>query len=262
MTEFEAIGHNLRHCMSAFALATGTGEIRELPGLTIISSGLPAALMNGALLASPCPADQKELERRIQSAAEYYGSRGLPWSLWICEGLLEGRLRKRAEDIILAHKFHPVSRCPGMIADTLAPPRRPLPALEFRPVRRPDERLSFCHIMAVSFELAFETARRFYEPETLWQSGFTGYLGYLDGQAVSTAATMVAGGVIGLYAVATLPAWRKHGHGEAITRHVIAQAQSTSGIQRTALQSTSSGLSLYQHMGYRQVTDFVVYRAG
>lgn len=68
---------------------------------------------------------------------------------------------------------------------------------------------------------------------------------------------MRTGDVIGLYSVATLPDYRRLGYAEAIMRQVIEQA----GVPRTVLQSTRSGLSLYERMGYRMVTNFNVYIA-
>jgi len=42
-------------------------------------------------------------------------------------------------------------------------------------------------------------------------------------------------------------------------RQVIHQVHQTHGISRTVLQATSSGLSLYEAMGYRTVTRFNVF---
>ena len=52
---------------------------------------------------------------------------------------------------------------------------------------------------------------------------------------------------------------RRLGFAEAIMREVVRQAQQTRGISRTVLQATSSGLSLYEAMGYRTVTSFNVF---
>ena len=57
--------------------------------------------------------------------------------------------------------------------------------------------------------------------------------------------------------VATLPAFRRLGYAEAIMRQVIEEAAAAG----TVLQSTRSGLSLYERMGYRMVTNFNVYIA-
>jgi ribosomal protein S18 acetylase RimI-like enzyme len=260
MTEFGVVVENLRHTLRAFGRATGAGEIREYPGVTLANSGIAVPLFNAALVVPPGPVDAVELERRTDSAATYYGGRELPWSLWVPDDLLEEQLRQRVETLLTRRRLRPVARCPGMLAECLAPPRRQLPVIKFRPVLDAAERMAFCHIMTGTFEISFERARRFYEPEVLWASGFAGYVGYVDGNAVAAAATMVAAGAVGIYAVATLPAWRRRGIGEAMTRHALAQARCASGIERSVLQSTHSGLLLYRQMGYRQVTTFNVYK--
>jgi ribosomal protein S18 acetylase RimI-like enzyme len=98
-----------------------------------------------------------------------------------------------------------------------------------------------------------------YGAERAWKGTFQGYVGYSNGRAVTTAAAVITGDVIGLYSVATLPQHRRLGFAEAIMRHVIQQAQQTRGISRSVLQSTSSGFSLYEAMGYRRVTSFSVF---
>ena len=50
-----------------------------------------------------------------------------------------------------------------------------------------------------------------------------------------------------------------HGFAEAIMRQVIHQISQSTGIERTVLQATPSGLALYEAMGYRVVTQFNVY---
>ncbi|MEO7649899.1 MAG: GNAT family N-acetyltransferase, partial [Bryobacteraceae bacterium] len=70
---------------------------------------------------------------------------------------------------------------------------------------------------------------------------------------------VTAGGAIGVYNVATIPAYRRRGFGEAVMRHAIEAARSESGEERTILQATEHGLSLYLSMGYKVVTNVAVY---
>jgi hypothetical protein len=42
-------------------------------------------------------------------------------------------------------------------------------------------------------------------------------------------------------------------------RAALAREQQRTGITETILQSTSAGMSLYEHMGFRKVTRFNVY---
>jgi ribosomal protein S18 acetylase RimI-like enzyme len=78
---------------------------------------------------------------------------------------------------------------------------------------------------------------------------------------VTTAATTITDDAIGLYSVATMPQHRRSGYAETIMRQVIDEAYRNRGVHRTVLQSTSSGLALYERMGYRIITNFDVYIA-
>jgi ribosomal protein S18 acetylase RimI-like enzyme len=86
----------------------------------------------------------------------------------------------------------------------------------------------------------------------------TGYVGYSGNTAVCTTAITTAAGVIGVYSVGTLPDSRRRGYAETIIRHAVAETSAQTGLERTILQSTRDGLSLYESMGYRTVTRFWV----
>jgi GNAT superfamily N-acetyltransferase len=261
MPGVEPVGQNLRCALRAFAGATGVGECREMPGLLIAAAGIDCAVFNAALLTPPAVASANEFERRLLSAAVHYQARGLPWSLWLCEDLLDGELRRGAGKILDRCGLSNIAICPGMVADRLEPPAMPMPAMDFLPTTGPDARTSFCHVMGASFMLPFETARAVYGGEKFWREGFQGWVGYVNGDAVTTAAVLAGGDVLGVYAVATLPAWRRRGYAEAVTRYALEQARGTTGIERSVLQSTRAGLALYHRMGYRQTTTVSVYQA-
>jgi ribosomal protein S18 acetylase RimI-like enzyme len=142
-----------------------------------------------------------------------------------------------------------------MYTSRLLAPQRPLPVLDVRPVSDQQTRAAFSEIMSTAFEIPHSVSESIYGAERAWCGGFRGYVGFSKGAAVTTAASMTTGDVIGLYSVATQPHHRRRGFAEAIMREVIRNA----GVEHTVLQSTSSGLSLYEKMGYRSVTNFAVY---
>ena len=76
---------------------------------------------------------------------------------------------------------------------------------------------------------------------------------------MATAATVIGGGAVGVYNVATMPSHRRAGYGEAVMRYAFEQARLEHGLTRTILQSTPQGLALYQRMGYRAVTAVTVF---
>lgn len=259
--EMRAVAENLLKALRFFGHAQKTSEIQDLPGVSLIFCGLNYAAFNAALLARPVPSDPAELSRLIQISAAQFDARKLRWTYWVCDDFLEPPLRREAARIFSRHGLRPLTEAPGMYTENLLPPDRPLPSLDIRPVADQQSRNAFAEIMAVTFEIPYSVCLAVYGSEQAWARDFRGYVGFANGKAVTTAAAMITGDVIGLYSVATLPDCRRLGYAEAIMRQVIERARQNTGVSRTVLQSTRSGLALYQKMGYRTVTNFNVYIA-
>jgi GNAT superfamily N-acetyltransferase len=247
--------NNLRHMMRFFAGATAEGEVREMPGVSIVSSGLDFGALNSAIFSEQVTG-AAELERRLDMAEVHFRTRGLRWSCWVCEDTLDGPLRRKAKEIFLKRGYRLLTEAPGMLAERLTPPSRPLPAIDVRRVADPASRFDFAHAVSVCFELPLRLATCAYTQASSWECGVEGYVGYVNGRAVSTIAIAVAADAIGVYSVATLPDVRKRGYAEALMRWAIAETEARTGIARTVLQSSRDGLALYERMGYRAVTKF------
>ncbi len=258
MRDFEILEENLRATLSVFTRARESGEARELPGVVLACSGVRFATFNATLLTAPV-ASALDLKRRIESAAVYFEARGLSWSVWLCEDWLEDAVRRKAPAIIAEQGLHLVTAIPGMTAEHILPPQRPLPAVECRRVNDEATRFAFDHIMSAAFDIPFTISRQIYGSANTWAGELRGYVGFVGGNPVTTAATLATGGAVGLYAVGTLPVCQKRGYGEAIVRCALAEACAASGIERCVLESTRAGLRLYRRLGYKAVTRYSVY---
>jgi GNAT superfamily N-acetyltransferase len=73
-----------------------------------------------------------------------------------------------------------------------------------------------------------------------------------DGVAVSGAWSFQHGRDCGIYAVETLPRWRRHGFARALVEHVLASA-AAHGARTASLQSTRMGQPLYESLGFSPV---------
>jgi len=257
--EVRAVAENLLEALRFFGKARADAEIRDLPGVSLIFCGLNYAAFNAALQAQPIEGDAQELGRLIDVSAEHFDARSLRWTYWLCEHFLKQSLRREAPRVFKRHGLRHLTEAPGMYADRLMPVTRSLPTLDVRPVDNEVTRTAFAEVMSIAFEIPHSVSMSVYGAERAWKGTFQGYVGYSNGRAVTTAAAVITGDVIGLYSVATLPQHRRLGFAEAIMRQVIRQAQQTRGVSRTVLQATSSGLSLYEAMGYRAVTSFDVF---
>lgn len=256
---FEVMEENLRATLSVFSRASPEGEIRQYPGVALICAAVRFSTFNAALLTAPVEAEG-DLRRRIELASLYFRRRGLPWSVWLCEEWLGKQIRGKARQVFAEAGLHGLIEMPGMAAERLRPPTRALPSLKFRRVSDEPTRGAFQQIMAVAFGVPLPVARQIYGAHATWEDGLTGWVGYLHGCPATSAATRAAAGVIGLYAVGTLPAFQRQGCAEAMVRHALAQARGA-GEAPSVLQSTAPARRLYERIGYRAVARYTVYTA-
>ena len=255
--DFENVADNLRESFRAIAASRVPGEIRELPGVSIAAAGVVFQMFNAAFLSVPV-ANEADLARRIMLPSVHFDARGLEWAYWVCDDWLEVRARRRSRQIFQRHGLRHTVDLPGMVAERILPPVKPLPHLEIRRVGDLGTRDAFCAIGSVCFHVPLPWFREVFDNDSVWDR-FIGWVGYMDGEPVSTAATVIGGGAFGVYNVATMPEHQKRGYGETVMRHAIAEAQRRHGIAHTILQSTPAGHRLYQRMGFRTVTNIAVY---
>lgn len=258
--DYEIVEQNLRQSLRFFARANPAGQVREAPGVTMISCGKNYPLFNSALLASEVPGEGGDLPSRITVPECYFSALGVGWSYWICEEMLDEPARRAAAGAFHSRGLHRVVGTPGMVAGHLSKPRRQLPSLDFRRIEQAHHRIAFCHITTMVFEIPFPMSRDVYDSEAAWRSDFVGYLGYLNGEPVTSAVVVITGDVAGLYSVATLPAHQHRGLGEATVRYAIEKTRTERGIENFVLQSSREGLGLYVRIGFCEVCRFTIYR--
>jgi ribosomal protein S18 acetylase RimI-like enzyme len=249
---FQPVADNLRESFRIVAASRAGGEVRELAGVSVASASATFQMFNAAFLAAPV-ASEAELNQRILLAMIHFQSRNLEWAYWLCEDFLDARSRRRAWRVFEKYGLRLSVQLPGMITDAVLPPDRPLPPLEVRRVEPGPPRDAFCAIGSTCFHVPIAWFKEVFDGETVWER-FAGYVGYVNGEPVSTTAIIHSDGVLGVYNVATLPAYQRHGYGEALMRQALADAQQRHFTKRVVLQSTPVGLTLYQRMGFQTVT--------
>jgi GNAT superfamily N-acetyltransferase len=80
--------------------------------------------------------------------------------------------------------------------------------------------------------------------------GLSAWVMVRDGVAVATTWSFLHRDDCGIYAVETLPAYRRRGVARALVEHVLHSA-SRRGARTTSLQSTEMGRPLYERIGFR-----------
>jgi ribosomal protein S18 acetylase RimI-like enzyme len=256
---FETVAGNLRESFRAIAASRTAGENRELRGVSIAAAGVAFQMFNAAFLSTPV-FSETELAQRISLASVHFGARGLEWAFWVCEDWMEPRARRRSRQVFERNGLRFSVDLPGMVAERIAPPLKPLPALDVHRVAGAADSAAFCGIGSTCFHVPMAWLSEVFDGAGVWER-YAAYVGYVNGEPVATAATVLGGGAVGVYNVATLPDYRRRGYGEAVMRHALEEARREHGIERTTLQSTPDGYGIYERMGYRTVTKVTVYAA-
>lgn len=252
---------NLRHSFRVLALARPRGESLELDGVSIASPGVAFQMFNAAFLNRPVESPA-ELRDRLWIAGKHFADRGLPWSFWCCDSWLSEAARRRLVRVCEDAGLRLASEMPGMETDRLEPPQNVLPRLDIREVKGPGAELrDFRHIGSSCFRVPEDWFSEVFDGNQE-RRAFSCQVGYLDGQAVGTAATVVHEGVVGIYNVATLPQHRGRRIGEVMTREAAQRGLNQCPGAPVVLQSTSLGLSLYEQLGFRAVTRVIAFNSG
>lgn len=258
MREYLIVDENLRSAMRFFGTATGTGEICALAGGIAIWSGLDYGVFNIAML-DGAPPPGGGLADRIAEAARFFKPRTSRWSFWLCEDYLDAHELRRARGTLADFGLRAISHPPGMFAQELAPVRGLLPPLEIEPVESASHQRAFAEITGLSFEIPQSVAEAVYAQPRAWNGDYRGIVGVAEGRVVAIAATVETPEAIGVYSLATHPAYRRRGYGEALLRAAVARTQGRTGHRGIVLQSTEAGHALYRRLGFRDVTRFTVY---
>lgn len=259
---YEIVDANLHTALRVFGEATGIGAVEPLPGIVVIDSGLDYAVFNLGVLSVPRVESVADLRSRVDAANGHYCARGARWSLWMCEDHVDVAVRNEVRRELLQTGFRQIASPPGMLAESLAPPVRTLPAIDCRPVADGGTRLAFTHISAISFDIPFHTAQRVYAEDAAWKGPYRGWIGSVNETPVCCAATVIESDAIGVYSVGTLPGYRRRGYAEALMRRAVDIVRAETGLSRTLLQASDVGEALYRQMGYRQVSRYAVYLLG
>jgi len=106
--------------------------------------------------------------------------------------------------------------------------------------------------------LTLEAWRRQIPPKLPAEPAPLRWIGRVDGRVVATSRVSIGAGVAGLYAVATLPAYRGRGYGRAMTIAALGAARSI-GFRIGVLQASDLGYSVYRRLGFRDLFSYGVY---
>lgn len=111
---------------------------------------------------------------------------------------------------------------------------------------------------AAGFEMPEEMLRQVMTGSALDLPGISIYVGYTDGEPVTSGLGGRTGRTIGVYNIATIPSARGRGYGAAMTERVAADG-AAAGCDVAILQASDMGFPIYERMGYRTVVEYMGY---
>jgi GNAT superfamily N-acetyltransferase len=218
------------------------------PDLVIIDSGQPCDTFN---LVCRARLEAATAQERIQAAIGYFADVGRPFSWWRSPADLPPDL----DALLLGAGLHCAEKEAAMAADLSSLSLADLSpdGLQIRRLRTADQLQDFAQIIAAGWTPPDIEVLRFYEraaPALLAdESPLWLYVGYLDDLPVATAELTLGGGVVGLYNIVTLAAYRRRGFGAAMTLRPLLDARDQ-GHRTAILQASDAGVSVYRRVGF------------
>lgn len=137
----------------------------------------------------------------------------------------------------------------GMATDTMAPPRRAPPPMDYRLTTELATATDMALINAHAYGMPVELVECISNLH-LWKESSFGVVGYVAGRAVTCTAAFVVGDMIYIAFVATLPDAHGGGYAEAVMRRAIQYARDAAGPKRLWLHASDMGRPLYRSMGF------------
>lgn len=240
---------NMIETMTGGAAAVPGSLVRRSAGVAMFATGLPVRIFN-----------QVVVEDESASADE------------IAAGVAV--MRKRKERFVVHLRRGSDDRFVPLMADlglVLPGEDTPMPGMALHPMPRgargsvarheirqiTDAAGMEDHIVtgAAGFGISEDMLRAFLAADLWQQPGRAVYVGYTDGEPVTTGLGVRTDRTIGVYNIATIESARRQGLGAAMTVRVAADG-AAEGCDVAILQASPMGLPIYERLGYRTVVEY------
>lgn len=240
---------NMIETMTGAARKAAAGIVQRFDGVVLFATGLPVHLFNQVVIehGDATPDAIAEAVTAMRERSETFVV----------------NLRRGTDD-----RFVPVMAELGL---ALPADAAPMPGMAVHPIsRRPDQgpadlviRLvedqagmeDHFRTAAAGFGMPEELLRAFVPADQWRQDGRAVYVGFVDGQPVTTGLGVRTGRTIGVYNIATTEGARRRGYGAAMTERVAADG-AAAGADVAILQSSEMGRRIYERLGYRTVVEY------
>jgi GNAT superfamily N-acetyltransferase len=243
-----AIEGNLFGWIPVFGQLKG-GQVTDTAQYKRCITDIPMALFNSIMDARLA---HEEVDATIQTLVSDAGSRGVPVMWWIGPSTQPVDLGEHLKK----HGFMLNEDSPGMAVD-LAKLNEKLISPEGFSIQQAQDDDAFWQwsrtcLLAFGAPPTAELAMKAWHDLLAFSKVETiqAYIGWLDNKPVATSLLILAGGVAGIYAVATMPEARRKGIGARITLHPLLLARAM-GYKAGVLGASEMGESVYRSLGFQ-----------
>ncbi len=240
---------NMIETMSAGVANAPGSLVRRRDGVVLLASGLPVRFFNQVSIESG-DATPEAVAEAIAALRE----RGQPFEVHLRRGA-DDRFRPLMAELALMLPAE-ADPMPGMGLHPIPPSVTPIP--DDHEIRQVDNRAGMeDHLRAgaLGFGMPEAMLRAIVALDTWQRPDNAVYVGYTDGQPVTTGLGVRTGKTIGVYNIATIESARRRGLGAAITERVAADG-AAAGCDVAILQSSPMGRPIYERLGYRTVVEY------
>jgi ribosomal protein S18 acetylase RimI-like enzyme len=226
------------------------GEHFENGKFTRWHTPLPHPWFNGVLSVSPFEEADDDF---IEETVRYFRGKKVGTFTWWMDPPLRA---SDWEPALSKHGFGFSDDTPGMAIDleALDESQPPVDGLEVRDEADEGFLRTWKKVFVKGYGLPADWESLVFE---LWlklssDSRLRNYVGYLNGEPVSTSCLVYGGGAAGIYSVATLPEARGKGIGATLTLKPLQDARKK-GYRVGTLQSSKMGFNVYKKLGFRHL---------
>jgi GNAT superfamily N-acetyltransferase len=240
---------NMIETMAA-GMANAPGSlVRREAGVALYASGLPVRFFNQVTIE-----DDRATPDRIAASVATVRERGAPFVVHLRRGI-DDPFRPLMTELGLVLPAGNAAM-PGMALDPIPPATTPIHAGHV--IRLVDDEAGMHdHIRtgALGFGMPEDLLRAIVAMDTWQRPGNAVYVGYTDGEPVTTGLGVRTGPTIGLYNIATVEHARRRGLGAAMTERIAVDGVAE-GCAVAVLQASAMGQPVYRRLGYRTVVEY------
>ena len=225
------------------------GVVLDVDGLVVCLTGVPAEPFNPTLVART----PEDVDGALVAAAEH--CRGVGLAVGID---LEPSIHRDVRDGARRGGLSLVESRPGMALDVSGLRSAPDPGgIEVRRVVDEATLAKVTEADAIAFDVEPTLTKAFLPPAALDDPVQRVFAAFHGEEVVGAGESFLADGVLGVFGISTVPAFRRRGIAAAVTSRLIEDGAGEADL--AVLQSSKLGLGVYERLGFRKMSTWEVW---